>query len=255
MSVAEVVRASSLAELAWWADGPRASGVVVLLRGETPAVAFTADRAEEARSLAAAPEVVLAVREPRSTGPRWTPIAVPCRPRLVVDADGDVYGEELRLQELHRYPPARRLADSLLLMREHWWYLPRLLVELDPVGSPRRIAPRESPSDVSVIHDGECGLRLRPGRLAEDGVELSTAADAEDGPAVVFSQDASFPDLEVWRRWTWPGRLDGGRFVPGDGPPEGLGREVPAALGLRQRWREERELARACRRGIAAGLG
>ncbi|GAB3016561.1 hypothetical protein GCM10011376_03820 [Nocardioides flavus (ex Wang et al. 2016)] len=63
------------------------------------------------------------------------------------------------------------------------------------------------------------------------------------GPAVLFGQDASFPDLEQWTQWSFRGRWDGAGLEVDEAPDTiGLGRPP----GLLQRWRRQRDLERRC---------
>jgi hypothetical protein len=63
------------------------------------------------------------------------------------------------------------------------------------------------------------------------------------GPAVLFGQDASFPDLEQWSQWRYAGRWDGSGLDVEQAPAStGLGRTP----GLLQRWRRQRALERRC---------
>jgi hypothetical protein len=242
------VAASSVSELCWVAatGQPHVRGVVALVREGRPALAFTYADEAVAREVGGAPQVALAVTEPRSTGRAFEPLVLSGRPHLVEDPTGDVFVADLLTQELRRYPPARLLADSPLLMREHWWYLPRLVVELD-LESVQPVPPREEPHDHLLVVTGGAGPVVRiagvrsstPGRL-----ELDVPGPAvTPGTAVLFGQDASFPDLELWSQWRWRGRYDGTGLDVEEAPVRpGLG----PAPGLVQRWRRQRSLERRC---------
>lgn len=251
-TAAEVVHASSLAELCWLdpAGAPQVRGVTALVRGDDPVLAFTYADAQVAREVAGAPSLSLALRETRSTGSAFGPLLVEGTPRLVEDPHGDLFVDELLIQELRRYPPSRLFADSPLLMREHWWYLPRLVVELD-VTSVRPVPARvDGDSHLLVVAHGE-RHEVRAVQLVEDA-DLTLVLDVEgahveDGPAVLFGQDASFPDLERWSQWRYDGRWEAGTFIVARSP-EWTG--LRPAPGLLQRWRRQRTLARQCRAAI-----
>lgn len=269
MDLAGMVRASSVAEVAWVGlDGmPRVAGVMALTQQRVPVVALTYARAELARALAGAgpsgaqAEVVLTLTEPRSTGRKFTPVALSGRAVLQEDPDGRIYREELIVQELHRYPPARVLADSPLLCRENWWFLPRLIValpEAEPVPLPARHGPQEH-----LLVTGQGGRPVvtvvgLPASMPAEGehleLDLLGGQDPRPGPATVFGQDASFPDLERWQQWWWEGRLD----TVGQGRARMAVTRAPAQVGLpeppgvMQRWRDQRALERACRQGLRA---
>lgn len=244
--LAAVVRASSLGALCWVQAGrPHAHGVMVLERQGRPVVAFTYAEEPIARAAAAAPRLAIALTESRSTGRGFRPMVVTGRPRLVEDRTGEVFRSELVLQELRRYPPSRLLADSPLLMREHWWYLPRLLVEVDVHGI-RPAEPSDAEADhLLVVADGDAPA-VCPAAVVEDRrghLVLRTAWPLPPGPALLFTQDASFPDLERWSQWGYAGEWGGGALDIQEAP----GRTGLAPMpGLLQRWRRQRALERAC---------
>ena len=245
-AMAAAVAASSLAELSWVEEHlPRVHGAVALLRQGRPAVAFTYADEALARSVASSGAVSLSLTEPRSTGAAFRPLLATGRPVLVEDPEGDVYAADLLLQELHRYPPSRAYVDSPILQRENWWYLPRLVVELD-LDSVRALPARaDAAQHLLVVATGE-GPAVHVARMSAEGrdrLELDLDRAAPPGPAVLFGQDASFPDLENWAQWSYRGAWDGSTFTVHDPPATvGLGRTP----GLRQRWRRHRDLERGC---------
>lgn len=268
-AVLRAVRASSIAEVCWVdPDGrPGAAGVLSLTRQERPVLALTWDRRDLAERLSRAGTVVLVIREPRGTGSGWAPVALRAVPGLIRDAEGDVYLEDLILQELRRYPPARRYADSPLLCREHWWYLPRLVVTLEPAGTltddeeaePLAVpAHREDHRDATLV-TGTPGEPVVASVRLEDWAGTVQDLDVRSGqvrpgPAVLLAQDASFPDLEVWERWTWAGEVGPAtrglaRFTGAGEAPRVV---APAGPTLRARWRTERRFGAACRAALAA---
>jgi hypothetical protein len=247
------VSASSLAELMWLRPSGEVGGVGVTacVHDDRPVVAFTYAAAGLAREIAAAPRVVLTLTEHRSTSTAFVPLAASGRPTLYEDPEGDLYVDALLLQELRRYPPARRYADSPLLRREHWWYLPRLVLGLD-VDEVSSIAARASAEDhLLAVATGPAEITVRTARVRATGpadVDVVPDAPVVEGAAVLFGHDASFPDLERWTQWRWVGRWDGQRLEVVQAPERtGLG-PVP---GILQRLRAERDLARRCRRGLA----
>jgi hypothetical protein len=249
VDVAEVVSASSLGAVCWVDDGgrPRARGVVALTHGARPALAFTYADELVAREIAAASRVVLALHETRSTGRSFAPVALTGRPNLVEDPAGDLYLSELVVQELRRYPPSRVFADSPLLMREHWWYLPRLVVELD-VDTAAGMEPRSELLDhLLVTAAGPAPLVRTAGIVTSEPGRLDVTVQGDatvPGDAVLFGQDATFPDLEQWVQWSYVGRWDGAVLRVDEAPAAtGLGRRPP---GLLARWRRQRDLRRRC---------
>jgi hypothetical protein len=246
--VAQAVSSSSLGTLCWVdpRGEPRARGVVALVRDERPALAFTYADEALAREVAGARTLTLALTETRSTGSAFTPLAITGHPRLVEDPTGDLFVSELVVQELRRYPPSRVYADSPLLMREHWWYLPRLVVELEVEGV-APMAPLEQAHDHTlVVADGSRPEVRTAGVVTRSEARLQLdvqGGPAGDGRAVLFGQDASFPDLELWAQWRYTGSWDGEALLAEEAPARtGLG----APPGLVQRWRRQRDLQRRC---------
>lgn len=243
--LADVIAASSLGVVAWSAGGaPRARGVVALVRGDRPALAFTYADAAVAREIGSTTHAVLALTERRSTGSAFRPTLLRGRPRLVEDPSGDLFVDDLLLQELRKYPPSRLFADSPLLMREHWWYLPRLVVELD-VDHADPVEGVEGEDHLLVVAAG-ADVAVRPARAGErhgDHLEVPAAGEVSPGPAVLFGQDATFPDLEQWAQWRYRGCWDGTLLQVEESPGRvGLG----PPPGLIRRWRRQRALQRAC---------
>lgn len=248
------LHAASLAEVAWLdPEGtPRAAGVIPLLREGEPVLALTFDRVGLATAVAGADVVDLVVREPRNTAAGWRPTAWRCTSRLVEDLDGDRFTEDLLHQELRRFPPARRYADSPLLCREHWWYLPRLLVPLTPVSELDPPTPRTDPDDLLLVTSSG-GLPVTGGVRVTGGRSVATwGPSPAPGRGVVHGQDATFPDLEDWLQWSQPVTVDGRGIVPDEplDPPRPVG---PPAL--RERWRRERAFGAACRKGLRLWTG
>ncbi len=245
-AVAAALAASSVAELSWVEEHlPRVHGVVALHRQGRPAVAFTYADEALARAVASAGRVCLSLTEPRSTGAAFRPLLATGRPVLVEDPEGDVYAADLMLQELHRYPPSRAYVDSPLLQRENWWYLPRLVVELD-LHSVRPLPARADSDQLLLVVATTDGPTVHVPRLPAERrgrIELDVHPAAPAGPAVLFGQDASFPDLESWGQWTYRGHWDGSAFTVHD-PPATVG--LGPTPGLRERWRRHRDLKRRC---------
>ncbi len=246
------VAASSVSELCWVDDTgrPQVRGVVALLREDRPALAFTYADEQLARDVAAAPEVRLVLSEPRSTGGGFHPLVATGRPRLVEDPRGDVYLTELVVQELRRYPPSRLYADSPLLMREHWWFLPRLVVEIE-VAAVEPIGPRTGERDHLLVVADDRRPVVHVAGIVEQAGDVVTldipGPTLPEGQAVLFGQDASFPDLEQWSQWHYRGWWDPPTLTVEDAPARtGLGRPS----GLLQRWRRQRALERACTEAI-----
>lgn len=264
MDLHRAVRAASVGELAWLrVDGrPRAAPVTPLLLDGQPAVAYPYASAALAREVAAAPVVALLVTDDRMTGRGWRPLAASGRPRLVEDHEGELVRDRLLGQELRKYPPARALADSPLLRREHWWYIPRLVVTIE-VTSVEPLGAREGGSGevLAVAAGGQLAVdtvrragdepdRVRVASLAAVSTAGGTQlrGPAAGGEAVLFGHDFSVPDLERWTPWTTRGRFGDGVVTVAEHPRH-TSLEPPP--GLWRRLRRQYTLERGCRRALA----
>jgi hypothetical protein len=247
---------AGLAELVWTVPGggpPRAIGVVPLLLGDAVAVALPWAYEEQARSAAASPSAAVVLSEPRLAAPGWEPVAGIGRLLLVEDGDGEVFRAQLLEQEVRKHPPARALCGSLLLRREHWWYLPRLVLVLEP----QRVVPvrpRQGPQDaVLAVDDG--GLQVATVGIEDwDAEQLAlTGGPAARGPAALVGQEVSEPDAERWTVHVTSGSYADGRLQAVRRPPT---RSLEGVPGLRARVRRQRDLERSCVRALrAAGHG
>ncbi|CAN5775086.1 hypothetical protein BH20ACT6_BH20ACT6_20700 [soil metagenome] len=254
------IAAASVAELAWIdpAGRPAAVPVVPLLLADEPAVAVPYAFAELACRVGAAPRAALVLSDPRMTGGGWQPLAAIATPRLVVDDDGSLFAAQLLDQELRKYPPSRALVGSPLLRREHWWYLPRLVLRFGDAAvaevgaragerdgllvSVPPSQPVASP-EVDTVQVEDWGAEpLRLGSLS--GRTVPT--DGRSG--LLMGHDFSVPDLERWSPHRTYGRLAPGGLVPDSRPTSRALEPVP---GLFQRIRRQRELERRCRRALS----
>ncbi|MCZ2837110.1 hypothetical protein [Modestobacter sp. VKM Ac-2985] len=251
-ALSTAVRAAGVAELLWRSDGrsPGALGVVPLWLGDRPAVALPWAQVEAAHAAAAGGEAALVLSDPRLAGPGWQPLVATGRLTLVEDGDGSLFTEQLLDQELRKHPPSRALADSPMLRREHWWYLPRLVLLLDPLD----VVPggrRDGPADAVLAVDDD-GLHVRTVRVTDwdaDPLEVTGAPPGARGPAVLVGQEISVPDAERWTVHVTSGHCADGRLT-GVRPAER--RALEPVPGLRVRVRRQRALERGCRQALRA---
>jgi hypothetical protein len=227
--------------------------VTPLLLREQPAVALPYAQQALARRLAAAPALALLVSDDRMTGSGWQPVAVTGRPRLLADRDGKLFTDQLLEQELRKYPPSRALADSVLLRREHWWYLPRLIVTLEPDSVTAVGARAGGQGEVLAVVDeaGQLAVDTVRGDDEVAGQRRLTSLHGRDlpsGAAVLLGHDFSVPDLERWTPWHSRGWLAGAHLTV-EQRPERTSLEPPP--GLWRRLRRQQQLERACRRALA----
>ncbi|HEX5996098.1 MAG TPA: pyridoxamine 5'-phosphate oxidase family protein [Jiangellales bacterium] len=242
-----------MAELSWVTPTgrPDALPATPLLLGEQPALAYPYAYAGLAREIAAAPAIALTVSEPRMTGSGWRALAATGRATLVEDPEGELFRERLLREELRKYPPSRALADSLILQRENWWYLPRLIVLLDLRPS-TPVEPRtEGGHQVLTMWDGDLLYvdTVSVVQVGSDRLKLASLSGrpAVDGPAALLGHDFSVPDLERWTPWVTRGMVTGDLLSIIDRPTRTI---LEPNLSLRQRYRRQRDLEKACRANL-----
>jgi hypothetical protein len=245
MELVTAWRQAQLAELVWdTPDGPDATVVVPLTDEGIACVALPFDQLARAEALAAAGGAVASVSDPALGGG-----AEPLRVRVRVTREDDLSAErfedsKLLLQELAKHPPSRRRLDSILLRREHWWFLPRILLHLEPIDAPEPLEP----TGALLAHRSAEGLELTTVRVTQRSSErLILEGAARSGPAVLLEHGAEAPDLE--RRWTFRryGRLEGDSLLVTREESWGRSDRAPT---LMQRIRDERALERGCREGL-----
>lgn len=239
-------RSAGVAELLWLRSGlaPGAAGVVPLVLDGRPALALPWAQVETARAVAAAPEAALVLSDPRLTGSSWQPLAAVGRFTLTEDGDGELFADRLLDQELRKHPPSRALADSPMLRREHWWYLPRLVLLMEsPAVEP--VARREGPAQAVLgVDDGR--LRVSTVRVADwsaGSLELAGAPEGVAGPATLVGQELSVPDVERWTVHTTTGRYADGVLSEVRPAAE---RDLEPVPGLLGRLRRQRALKAGC---------
>nr|MDT0659936.1 pyridoxamine 5'-phosphate oxidase family protein [Micromonospora sp. DSM 115978] len=250
------IQAATVGELAWLdaAGQPQARPVTPLLFGNRPAVAFPYADAAEARRLSTAPLAALVVSDDRLTGRSWRPLAVIGRPHLTEDRDGTLFADRLLSQELRKYPPARALIDSPLLRREHWWYLPRLVLSIDAAAVVAVGARAGGAGEVMAVGAADRRLYVdtvdgTAGGGGQIRVTSHTGRRPPTGPAVLLAHDFSVPDLERWTPWTTHGWLADGALTV-ERAAERTALAPP--LGLWRRLTRHRRLGRACRHALAS---
>ncbi|WP_106179845.1 hypothetical protein [Prauserella shujinwangii] len=258
-------RRALTAELCWLdeAGQPHVVASTPLVAGSVPCVALPYARAPEVAGIGTGTPVAFAVTDSRSLrrgGPGHAWYGTVTRTE---DTEGDFFAVELLRQELTKYPPSRTFADSPLLCRENWWWLPRIVLRLARRAHAVELPARTSPHRHALL------ARERSGELALDVVDLPDGAQGTGGPAALplrslaggalrgdgaqalaFGYDYSMPDMERWEPWSLRGPLLGDRLEVTDraGAP---GAEL-GPLTLLQRIRRQRTLSRACRRELAA---
>jgi hypothetical protein len=266
--LAEANRRAGVAEVCWRDEEgrPRAAAGVPLDLDGRPALALLWSQQEQARELAASPAVAWVLSDRRMAQRAWEPLIGFGRMELVEDRDGSLFGERLLDQELRKHAPSRAYADSPLLRRENWWYVPRLVLVLaarEVVVAGERQEPDEAVLAVAPGSSAVAGSAVAGSAGGAGGLVVDTVAVADwdgspravslagrplpPGDAVLFCHDFSVPDLERWTRHATAGRWDGERLDVVTRPDR---RTLAPAPGLLERLRRHRAMERGCRAAL-----
>ncbi|MFD0559890.1 hypothetical protein FB566_0542 [Stackebrandtia endophytica] len=250
----KLIDAAAVCEVLWRTpDGsPHAIAATPLLWRDKPSLCFTYARADTARSIAGADSVTIVLSDPRLSGGAWGPVAITGRPHLTEDTSGDQFSGSLLLQELRKYPPSRALADSPLLRREHWWYVLRLIITVEPTWF-TPVTPRQDGTGAVMATFGH-GIQVATvtappeDRRVTPLMSLSRQPLPAPGPAVVLQHDFSVPDRELESSLVTTGDWDGELFTV---TARRGAAQLPGPPGLLARMRSQYRLSRDCRRALA----
>ena len=247
---------AAVAELAYTdEDGsPRIEPLTPLLLQKEPVFALPYSRIDLARQLEKRPEVALTFSDSRLARVGWSPLAVEGRTEIIPDPEGDLFLEEPLYWELRKHGPSRQLIGSLVLRRDNWWYVPRLILRFTETGAPHPIERRTGPEHGILAWRTE-------GRIASDTVlvedweaerppvrPLSPDTTLPGGvPAALLYHDFSVPDREQRAALRLSGRLENDRLIVAH--REGS-RPLDKRPGIVARWRAQKELERRCRAGL-----
>jgi hypothetical protein len=237
---------------------PVVEGVIPLLVDGSPAFTLTYDRLETARLIGRAPEITLALHDPRLARVGWSPLAAPVRATVEPDPEGDIFLEEMLEQELRKHPPSREIANSFLLQRENWWYLPRLIIRLEPVEIPRPLASREDSSHGLLAWSESSGEHPRVHTVTvrdTTGERLPVSALGperlpDEATATLRMHDLEIPEMESSATLNASGRLRDGQLAV---ESRNGSAELGSRPGIISRWRWVRSLERGCKRGLKSG--
>ena len=247
---------AAVAELSYLdPDGPpRTEPLTPLLMEKEPAFALPYSRIDLARKLEMSPRVSLAFSDSRLARVGWSPLAVEGKMQVVPDPEGDLFLEELLYWELRKYGPSRQLIGSLVLRRDNWWYVPRLILRFTEVETPQPIG-RRAERDHGILA-WKAGENVSSGTVRVEDWEagrpvvspLLSGTELPDGvPAALLYHDFSIPDLEQHAALRLSGGLENGRLTVAH-------REGSRTLGKRPgivaRWQAQKELERRCRAGL-----
>lgn len=258
--VPATAEAAAVAELAY-RDGeahPRLCPVTPLLMDGEPAFTLTYADLELAGELSRSPRVCLVFSDSRLAYAGWKPLAVTATAEVVPDPEGETFvGKQLLWQELRKFPPARALADTPLLRREYWWYVPRLVVRLGGLGEPAPVGRRTGEENGVLAWSGDEGLAaetVRVGDWETSRIPVTPLSPGGGGlpdgsPAALFSHDFEVPEMEQRAAFLVTGRLSSGRLEVEDRSGR---RELGRRPGLLGRWRALKGFEKACKAGLAS---
>lgn len=250
-SLRRAVRAAATCEISWIDTEGKvgATALTPLSNGDRLTVAFTFGQADQARAIARAETVTVTVTDRRSGSSQWTPLIIRGNVSLRIDLEGETFTDTLLPEELVKYPPSRVLADSIILRREYWWYLPRFLLDITPI-SVERFHERSATQPLLFTGDGEAHLlEVNPFESDVSTENPPIPESAAPGPAALFAHDFSVPDMEQWTEWIANGRVDDKRF---QFESEQGALELPAPRGMFARVRHQSQLEKSCRKALAA---
>lgn len=246
---------AAVAELAYTGpDGrPHIEALTPLLLEKEPVFALPYSRLDLARCLEKDPEVSLTFSDSRLARVGWSPLTVEGKVEVTPDTEGDLFLEEPLYWELRKFWPSRQLIGSLVLRRDNWWYVPRLILRFTETETPRPVTRRTEPeqgilawkeadtifSDTVWVDDWDSERPL-VSSLSQD--ELP-----DDVPAALLYHDFSVPDREQRSSLNLAGTLNNGRLSVTR--REGR-RDLGKRPGLIARWRYQKDLERRCKAGL-----
>lgn len=253
---AEIWARATVAELNWLGPaGPEGMPVVPLVLEGSPCVALPYSQVHHLPGLVGA-TTVFSVTDQLSGG-RAAALASGSV-EVTEDPQGKRFVDQLLEQEVVKYPPSRLRIDSLMARRENWWWVPRILVRLHDIRSESEVTGRTRATDALAVRavDGVPHVQVLTADdwpwQCDEVVEVFGRDGAPVGgrgePTLVYSHQYS-PDFERWERWHRRGRLRGERLHIEES--EGQPLEAVPPLRFLERYLNHRQVARACRAGIA----
>ncbi|RNL86804.1 hypothetical protein [Halostreptopolyspora alba] len=244
---------STTGELSWLApDGPTGVPVVPLDRDGVPCAALPLAHLDMIDSMVSR-RVAFSL-----TGGETTLVATG-HVDVELDPDGTLFVAHLLDQEIVKHPPTRLRADSMLARRENYWWIARALVTLSRVDEVRPLPRRAPETDALLVRPAGAVPRLDVVTTASWPAEHEASIELwrRDGDSLLGGGEAAFayghqhsPDFERWERWYRAGTIREETLMvrTGLGYPEA----EPAPFGLLERYRNHRDVARACKAGVTA---
>ncbi|GAA4929184.1 hypothetical protein GCM10023224_05820 [Streptomonospora halophila] len=265
LNMVTVWRRSTTAEMCWsGSDGPVGIPVVPLVWDDLPCVALPMAHLDAVDTMTSGRAAFAVTEQASEDASGGTLAAGPVDIRF--DLDGKRFADHLLEQEIVKHPPTRLRADGLMARRENWWWMPRVLITLTALEQEHEIPARRRGEDALLVRPGAEGAAPRvdtvtarawpeePGGAVElwrrDGAALEGAGE----PAFAFAHRHS-PDFERWERWWRTGRTEGEHLAVTGGTGTPAETPLPSynlpPYNLLSRYRNHRDVVRACRQGIA----
>ncbi|MGB3684171.1 MAG: pyridoxamine 5'-phosphate oxidase family protein [Rubrobacteraceae bacterium] len=247
--------AAAVAELAYTGpDGvPRIEALTPLLLNKEPVFALPYARTDLARCLENDPRVSLTFSDSRLARVGWSPLTVEGSMEVTPDPEGDLFLEEPLYWELRKFWPSRQLIGSLVLRRDNWWYVSRLILSLTEIGTPKPITRRTDP-DQGILAWKEAGTISSTTVRVDDWDSnrplvspISQEPLPDNAPSTLLYHDFSVPDREQTASLNLTGTLNNGRLSVTH--REGS-RTLEKRPGLISRWRAQKDLERHCKSGL-----
>lgn len=253
-----VAALAARAELGWRdPSGLLHAAVIVPLAVDRVVVAaLPFSRTALARDLQRTGAATLVLSDPRMAWRGWSAGAVTVGVTVEADREGAWTRTGALDQEVRKHTPSRYLVDTPIQRREHWWYVPRWVVRLEPVGRWELVGRRAGPEDGVLFSDDAEAPSART--VGVDGWDAgSVALSALDArpwsagpvPGLLCTHDFSIPDQERASIMLLTGRRRGNRF---DVRARSGSRELEPLGGVWRRLARHRRLERDCRRALAA---
>lgn len=247
---------ASVAELAYTdlSGTPRIEALTPLLLEKEPVFALPYSRMDITRCLDEDPHVSLTFSDSRLARVGWSPLTVEGKMEVTPDPEGDIFLEEPLYWELRKYGPSRPLIGSLVLRRDNWWYVPRLILRFTEIENPRPVTRRTEP-DQGILAWKEADNILSDTVRVDDWDAERPVLDLLSGevhpldnaPAALLYHDFSIPDREQRASLSLTGTLNNGRLSVAR--REGS-RTLEKRPGLIARWRAQKDLERLCKAGL-----
>lgn len=247
---------AAVAELAYLGeDGiPHLEALTPLPLDGEPAFALPYSRVGLARRLEEAPQVSVTFSDSRLARVGWSPLAAEGTVEVVPDPEGDLFLEELLYWELRKFWPARQLIGSLVLRRDNWWYVPRLILRFIQTAPPRPAARRTEPEHGVLAWKIEEGVTSDTVQVEDWEAERPVVSPLSPDTALpggvlaaLLYHDFSVPDMEQRASLLLTGRLENGRLSVSE---RSGSRSLGKRPGLISRWRMQKDLERRCKSGL-----